>query len=1198
MKENSSTFDKIADEFVVFLQVVKSRLSSPEEVIFWFQSMGIEFEGLDDNDLLEAHAAVQNAEQAIGKIDFSQPIEEQWLNFVELGVGIAALVNVIAHLPQNFEQKLVDANIGYSLELAANDILLSYIEYRAPLVFALFQFFGVVEVSRQSVPGRNLIYTRKTLHADKLPKLFSDPEQLIKDKYCDDGEFNYTHFSEQLVSVLHILGIPARWEATPSIELDDNAQLVVPPESNSVFISLYQSLSTLSLSGIEEVIGLDIDDSSEIDNSLETEVFSEILLVLAPLIESSTTETSTAEPSIKGIALMPQLSVDAGISIPIAEQLTLDIEGGIDGGPIIAVSAEGAELLGSVQEINGALGLTLGNQAENYLLGTRNESYIRYGSFSTRLGLRSDFSETEVLVTLALKDLEIHLDIGSADSFLKSIIGDATLDAALSATLQWSSLNGVSFDGGAGLALRVPLDLDLRILRIDAIGLELDLVEDLSLNVSADLSSQLGPFAASVEAIGFSSKLKLANHLPDSKLSLDFLPPKGAGFVLDSGIATGGGFLTFDTKNERYAGIMALKLGEVSVTAIGLITTKLPNGNSTFSMLVSIGVIFDPPIQLSMGFTLSGVGGLIGVNRSMKVDVLREGILSGTLDSILFPEPSWLLANANRVISDLRRVFPPTQEHFVIGPMIAIGYGSPNFVVGELGIFAEFSLDEFKGILLLGQVKMSLPKPDKEIVAVNINVVGSIDLRKKELAFKASISASSMMVFSFEGDCAFFLRWGPNSELALAIGGFHPRFQPPAPPTIFANLRRLALTVNYGPFVRLGCRGYLAVTPNSLQFGGRISVLIGVRDPDVGISGFLSFDSLILFSPFSFAVDLNGGMQIKIFSQTIASVRVALHLSGPAPWHVRGSLTIGFLFFEIGVGFSFRFGRKVRVPIAAVDPWPILFDALSENASWQARLAPYLRRHEKLASREANQSGDEQTIVVHPAGYLAVQQNSLPFGLRLNKLGNAPIEQFNEFKIRAFKVGDEILSHKDLSEQFSRGQYQRLNNKDKLSTPSFEKFVAGAEASRSNKIEVSQDIETVDSEFETIFLTISEPVDKEKTIFSKHKSSSASHVNGNDVVISPSPRSATWASSKARRGEPLISYASSEVKYVLVDRATLQPVKSAWIMDSNLWGTNFTHASTALDDYVTVYPTEGEFLALAAYEMDTVGLHTDGESDN
>jgi len=44
-----------------------------------------------------------------------------------------------------------------------------------------------------------------------------------------------------------------------------------------------------------------------------------------------------------------------------------------------------------------------------------------------------------------------------------------------------------------------------------------------------------------------------------------------------------------------------------------------------------------------------------------------------TIDSILFPEDP--IANASRIIKDLKKAFPPTEGRYVFGPMLTITWG-------------------------------------------------------------------------------------------------------------------------------------------------------------------------------------------------------------------------------------------------------------------------------------------------------------------------------------------------------------------------------------------------------------------------------------------------------------------------------------------------------------------------------------------
>ena len=97
-----------------------------------------------------------------------------------------------------------------------------------------------------------------------------------------------------------------------------------------------------------------------------------------------------------------------------------------------------------------------------------------------------------------------------------------------------------------------------------------------------------------------------------------FKPPTGLGLSIDGGGFKGGGFLAFEPEQARYSGMLELEFqDQFTVKAIGLLDTRLPNGQPGFSLLIVISAEFTP-IQLGFGFTLNGVGGLLGLNRTVE----------------------------------------------------------------------------------------------------------------------------------------------------------------------------------------------------------------------------------------------------------------------------------------------------------------------------------------------------------------------------------------------------------------------------------------------------------------------------------------------------------------------------------------------------------------------------------------------------
>src|SRR5262249_51870431 len=153
-----------------------------------------------------------------------------------------------------------------------------------------------------------------------------------------------------------------------------------------------------------------------------------------------------------------------------------------------------------------------------------------------------------------------------------------------------------------------------------------------------------------------------------------------------------------------YAGALELSMFEFSVKAIGFIETKPPNGAPGYSFLILISTEFTP-IQMGLGFTLNGVGGLIAINRRLDVEALRAGMLAGSVDDVLYPRDP--IGDAPRIISELAVLFPPAPNHFVFAPTAFIGWGTPTIVRAELGIV--FEPPSPLRVTLLGLISSTLP---------------------------------------------------------------------------------------------------------------------------------------------------------------------------------------------------------------------------------------------------------------------------------------------------------------------------------------------------------------------------------------------------------------------------------------------------------------------------------------------------------
>jgi len=257
------------------------------------------------------------------------------------------------------------------------------------------------------------------------------------------------------------------------------------------------------------------------------------------------------------------------------------------------------------------------------------------------------------------------------------------------------------------------------------------------------------------------------------------------------------------------------------------------------------------PITLGYGFTLNGIGGLVGINRSMSVPALQDGLRRGAIGSLLFPVDP--VPRARQIIADVGAIFPPTKDQFVVGPMIKIGWGA-DILTGTVAIVVQFPAVK---IALLGRVEVQLPPSDEvAILVLRLDFAGIVDIPGKTVSFDGSLDGSRVAVFSISGDIAMRAAFGEKPDFALSAGGLYPGYAPPAG---FPSLRRLSIALADSDNPRLRMESYFAITPATLQFGGHVEFYYGVDIAVIGlieVDAAVGFDALIVF-PCTFVAHFN-----------------------------------------------------------------------------------------------------------------------------------------------------------------------------------------------------------------------------------------------------------------------------------------------------------------------------------------------------
>ena len=784
-------------------------------------------------------------------------------------------------------------------------------------------------------------------------------------------------------------------------------------------------------------------------------------------------QDDTELPLAPGVALELGIGsrLEAGAALELLPPAQLDVVP-----PTLEVSGRARAGLAVTGADGGAL----------VLLGEAGGSRLEAGKLRVSVGAELAWDVPTAMATgaflaeAAVEDGRVVVSLAGADGFLAAILPGDGLEFEFDLLAGWSSATGLYVDGGAALAIDIPVDLDLGPIKIQLLHLGLALAPDgLALEASGAVSAQIGPFAMAVERLGTVAELTFPDgggNLGPADLAFRFKPPSGIGLSLDAGVVSGGGYLYLDPEAGEYAGVLELSLGPVSIKAIGILTTRLPGGADGWALLLLVFGEF-PAIQLGFGFTLNGVGGAIGLQHGVSIDGLQSGLRSGVLDSVLFPPDP--VGNAPSLLGDLRVVFPIVPRALTVGPALKIGWSTPALVTVKLGLILQF--DDVLGaapgppaisrIVLLGQLKVQIPPVDElgldapALVQLQVDIVGAYDFDEQSLSIDAVLRDSHVALLPLTGSLVVRARFGDDPTFVLAVGGFHPRFTdlpPGLPPQ-----DRVGIQLRYG-IVTVQIVGYVAITSNSFQTGAEASLVAaggGFR-----VEAYVGFDALFIFEPvFHFEIDFRVGAAIKYKKWSLASVSVRGVLVGPGRWEVAGSATISILWWDVDIDFEVAWGDAAAPQLPSVAVGPQIQAALAAPEAWTARL-PGGRSPVSLRTIDAGTD-----VVAHPLGELVGMQRVVPLGIDIDRVGRARPSDGNRFTISSVQVGDAAPRPPALrQEHFARGEYLDLSEEEKLSSPSFERFDAGVALS-TDDYAVGDDQLAFEPEWETAYLQQERP---------------------------------------------------------------------------------------------------------------------------
>jgi hypothetical protein len=962
-------------------------------------------------------------------------IAELLINLVEV---FKAIESFSKSIEQNDDWSDIIDDVGSAKDFFGrlfNFLTAYYLKVEFPPLYSSLLLIGLIEETNVDITFDSQFFTKTVfqIHWNRISDFFTGGIDTISDLYGWGGdEIDYVLLLSRLRYFGLSIGVYSYFDSPHEHVANSFNELV---SDNSLSVIEKDDIEILRIPFLpgddENIIGLEI----------------------YPLVNS--------EEKVKAIGIAIYLNPGYEFSFEITESITLnlDIQSDLNAGFGIIIQPDENPLFLTApfledlsyfidsQTINTRLYLTIApNEEKLLLLGNETGSRFQIGSAVVTFGLDKS-QKPRFYFETDLKDGAISISTNGSDGFISQLIPGEGFETNFDLGVGLSSDCGVYFKGSS--SLEILLSSHFQIGPIDIAGLKFSIIpsdNEICTNLGANIKAELGPLQVVVDNIGlkidFSFIDNNSGNLGPVNIDLGFKPPNGIGLSIDAEVVKGAGYLFIDTERGEYAGAMELTFQDfLSLKAIGLINTKMPDGSDGFSMLIIITAEFT--IQIGMGFVFLGAGGLLGLHRTAKLEPLAQGVRSGATANILFPTN--VVENAPQIISDIKVFFPIQKDHFLIGPMIKLGYGQPPLISISLGVIIEIRTDNggsLERIAILGVVKCILPEEKAAILILQVNFIGAVDFTTKTGFFFASIFESRILTFTIAGEMGLLVAWGSNSNFLVSVGGFHPGFDPPKLP--FPVPKRVSLSLLNTSSCKILAEGYFAITTNTVQFGSKIQISLGFSD--FKVEGHLAFDALFQFNPFFFIISISGKVSLKVFGFDCFSISLKFTLKGPTRFNAKGYGKIKILFFSFKARFDKTWGASKNTTLPPIEVMPILLEEINNSQNWEALPPASGKLLVNVRDLSHLTDSDPDLLVLHPVGSITVIQRAIPLERKLDKVGNQKPSDANRFALRDLSsnnFGLNLGAQKTAS--FAPGQFFKLSKSETLSSPATRKYMGGQE---------------------------------------------------------------------------------------------------------------------------------------------------------
>ena len=554
--------------------------------------------------------------------------------------------------------------------------LTSRLAAASPFALLVMQATGVVTVEQFAADPTifQVDHVRPTIHYDALGRFFTDPVGQIESRYgWGTADFDGDALIGNLSALVEVLGIPVRRRALPR-RVEEQLRGSPVPEADTDPVS--QLIASLVRG--HEASGLDV-GVSLYPLRATTAGGADGGLGVSPFVHG-TTDLHFPLTDVLSAEFQANLGLDSGVALELRPNVPTTIKAGLlDPGGVVDAAAGKVLLLLTFADPDGG---------DVTLLTLPGGGIVEAKSLAVGGGV--DVAHAGITPAFAARLTGGHavLRTDDADSFLASILPRDGVEAHFDVGLRWSGAEGFSFEGSAQAGTDLPVHLAIAGFRIDYLHVGLGASPaGVPLELSVTGGGTLGPLSASVERLGTVATLAFHDgNLGPVDLAFAFKPPTGVGLSIDAGIVAGGGFLSIDSDRGEYAGALQLVLAD-------FLTVERDRADHDEAARRLAGVLAADrhhgglrqrhPARLRL-HAARGRRAARPQPHDAASSRCTDAVRTGAIDSVMFPRD--VVANAPRIISDLRTFFPPQQGTFLIGPMAKLGWGEPTLVSLSLGV--------------------------------------------------------------------------------------------------------------------------------------------------------------------------------------------------------------------------------------------------------------------------------------------------------------------------------------------------------------------------------------------------------------------------------------------------------------------------------------------------------------------------------